>query len=188
MLLARTAGAEGSGAPLWQESFTARLGALALLQTLNAELLSHDSAPLTLDRWCAAHGLASPARIVAERVDGASQAPTDERRQLLGVSATEPVRYRRVRLICGDHVLSEADNWYVPARLTPEMNRVLDTTDTAFGRAVQTRTAPRSARWSRPTPARCLPSQSRVGPSHARRSAFPPGVFNRLQAAPHSAK
>jgi hypothetical protein len=82
MLLARAAGAEGSGAPRWQESFTARLGALALLQTLNAELLSHDSATLTLDRWCAAHRLASPAHIVAERVDGASQTPTDEQRQL----------------------------------------------------------------------------------------------------------
>jgi hypothetical protein len=45
--------------------------------------------------------LASPAHIVAERVDGASQAPTDEQRQLLGVSATEPVRSRRVRIICG---------------------------------------------------------------------------------------
>jgi chorismate-pyruvate lyase len=124
------------GDPLpWHESFTARLEALALLQTLNAELLSHDSATLTLDRWCAAHRLASPARIVAERVAGAEQAATDEQRQLLGVSATEPVRYRRVRLTCGDHVLSEADNWYVPARLTPEMNRLLDTTDTAFGRA-----------------------------------------------------
>ena len=121
----------------WQESFTARLEALALLETLNAELLSHDSATLTLDRWCAAHRLASPARIVAERVAGEEQAPTDEQRQLLDVSATEPIRYRRVRLICGDHVLSEADNWYVPARLTPEMNRLLDTTDTAFGRAVQ---------------------------------------------------
>jgi hypothetical protein len=43
-----------------------------------------------------------------------------------------------VRLICGDHILSEADNWYVPARPSPEMNRVLDKTDTAFGRAVQT--------------------------------------------------
>jgi hypothetical protein len=104
---------------------------------LNAELLSHDSATLTLDRWCAAHRLASPPRIVAERVAGAEQAPTDEQRQLLDVNATEPIRYRRVRLICGDHVLSEADNWYVPARLTPEMNRLLDTTDTAFGRAVQ---------------------------------------------------
>jgi chorismate-pyruvate lyase len=137
MLLARTAGAEGSGAPPWRESFTARLEALAVLQTLNAELLSHDSATLTLDRWCAAHRLASSAHIVAERVDGAYQPPTDDQRQLLGISATEPIRYRRVRLICGGHVLSEADNWYVPARLTPEMNRVLDTTDTAFGRAVQ---------------------------------------------------
>ena len=62
---------------------------------------------------------------------------TDEQRQLLGVNAMETIRYRRVRLICGGHVLSEADNWYVPARLTLEMNRVLDTTDTAFGRAMQ---------------------------------------------------
>ena len=122
---------------VWQESFTARLEALALLETLNAELLSHDSATLTLDHWCAAHRLASPARIVADRAAGAEQPPTDEQRQLLRVSATELVRYRKVRLICGDHILSEADNWYVPARLTPEMNRLLDTTDTAFGRAVQ---------------------------------------------------
>jgi hypothetical protein len=34
-------------------------------------------------------------------------------------------------------VLSEADNWYVPSRLTPEMNRLLDTTDAPFGRVVQ---------------------------------------------------
>ena len=137
MLLARTAGAEVSSAPPWQEGFTARLEALALLQTLSTELLSHDSATLTLDRWCAAHRLASSAHIVAERVDGAYQPPTDDQRQLLGISATEPIRYRRVRLICGGHVLSEADNWYVPDRLSPEMNRMLDTTDTAFGRAVQ---------------------------------------------------
>src|ERR1700719_2167220 len=99
ILLARVASAKGNGGPLWQESFTARLEALALLQTLNAELLSHDSATLTLDRWCDAHRLASPARIVAERVNGANQAPTDGQRQLLGVNATETIRYRRVRLI-----------------------------------------------------------------------------------------
>jgi hypothetical protein len=137
MSLAHTADADGIGALPWQESFISRLEALALLQTLNAELLSHHSATLTLDCWCAAHRLASPARIVADRAAGAEQAPTDEQRQLLSISATEPVRYRRVRLICGDHVLSEADNWYVPARLTPEMNRLLDTTGIAFGRAVQ---------------------------------------------------
>ena len=48
MLLARTADAQGAGALPWQEGFTARLEALALLETLNAELLSHDSATLTL--------------------------------------------------------------------------------------------------------------------------------------------
>jgi chorismate-pyruvate lyase len=137
ILVARAADAEGSGSPPWQDRFTVRLEALALLQTLNADLLSHDSATLTLDRWCAAHRLASPARIVAERVHDAEQAPTAELRQLLRVSTTEPLRFRRVRLSCGGHVLSEADNWYVPTRLTPDMNRALDTTDTAFGRAVQ---------------------------------------------------
>jgi chorismate-pyruvate lyase len=47
------------------------------------------------------------------------------------------VRYRRVRLACGDQVLSDADNWYVPARLTAEMNRTLDQTDTPFGAVVK---------------------------------------------------
>lgn len=123
--------------PVWSNDYTTRLEALALLQSLNAELLSNDSATLTLDRWCATHALASPARIIAERVTGADEPPTPEQRQLLGVSATEPVRFRRVRLKCGDHVLSEAQNWYVPSRLTPEMNATLDTTDTAFGRVVK---------------------------------------------------
>jgi hypothetical protein len=47
------------------------------------------------------------------------------------------VKYRRVRLRCGQRVLSEADNWYVPGRLTEAMNQVLDTTDSPFGRVVQ---------------------------------------------------
>lgn len=121
----------------WPDTPATRVEALALLETLNADLLSNDSATLTLDRWCEAHKMATPAKIVAERVHGNDKEPTDEIRQSLGVSAAEPVRYRHVRLHCGEHVLSEADNWYVPARLTADMNKVLDTTDTAFGRAVQ---------------------------------------------------
>jgi chorismate-pyruvate lyase len=121
----------------WPDSFVARVEALALLQTLNADLLSHDSATLTLEHWCDSHRLASPARIVAERVPGIDKPPTDELRRELGVTAGDPVRYRRVRLLCGAVLLSEADNWYVPARLTPAMNRLLETTDTPFGRAVQ---------------------------------------------------
>lgn len=123
--------------PAWANDFTARLEALALLQTLNAELLGHDSATLTLDRWCDAHHLASPAKVVAVRDRGATKPATAELRRALGVGEAEPIRYRRVQLVCGRHVLSEADNWYVPSRLTPEMNHQLDTTGIAFGRAVQ---------------------------------------------------
>jgi chorismate-pyruvate lyase len=123
--------------PAWSNDFTARLEALALLQTLNADLLSHDSATLTLDRWCGAHHLASPATVIAVRDAGAARPVTAERRRALGVGDTEPIRYRRVKLMCGGHVLSEADNWYVPSRLTAEMNHQLDTSDIAFGRAVQ---------------------------------------------------
>jgi len=123
-------------AAAWKDNYVARLQALAALQSLNADLLSHDSATLTLDRWCASHRLASPARIVADRVQGVEKAPTDEQRQILGVSATEPVRYRHVRLRCGEHVLSEAENWYVPSRLTAEMNETLVNSDTSFGRVV----------------------------------------------------
>jgi chorismate-pyruvate lyase len=121
----------------WPDSFVARLEALALVQTLNADLLSHDSATQTLERWCADHRLAAPATVVAARVAGADTPATDEQRRELGVGADEPVRYRRVKLMCGQLVLSEADNWYVPSRLTADMNRLLDTTDTPFGRAVQ---------------------------------------------------
>jgi chorismate-pyruvate lyase len=119
------------------DDFVVRVEMLALLETLNADLLSHDSATLTLERWCGVHHLATPARIVAERVKGVERPPSPEQRLELGVTPTEPVRYRHVRLRCGAVVLSEADNWYVPGRLTPAMNALLDTTDTPFGRVVQ---------------------------------------------------
>jgi chorismate-pyruvate lyase len=120
----------------WPDDFVARLEALALLESLNADLLSHDSATLTLERWCADHRLADPARIVAERVHDVDKPATADVRAALDVKPDEPLGYRRVRLRCGEHVLSEADNWYVPTRLTPEMNRTLETSDTPFGKAV----------------------------------------------------
>lgn len=130
-------GGHPDGTRAWASDFTARVEALAVLQTLNAALLSHDSATLTLDRWCDAHHLASPAKVVAQRDKDAHKEPSSAQRQVLAVTADEPVRYRRVKLVCGTHVLSEADNWYVPSRLAPEMNQQLETTDIAFGRAVQ---------------------------------------------------
>ena len=121
----------------WPDTPVARLEALAELQTLNADLLSHDSATLTLDRWCARHHLADGAKIVADRVRGHDKPPPATVRDQLHVETGQPIAYRRVRLRCGAHVLSEADNWYLPSRLTPDMNRALETSDAAFGRVVQ---------------------------------------------------
>lgn len=159
LLWSLTAGADDAPSartPNWSGSFLARVEALALLQTLNAQLLSNASATLTLEHWCEVHRLASPPRIVAERIPGIDQPASPEQRRDLGVTPTEPVRYRRVRLMCGAVVLSEADNWYVPGRLTPEMNRLLDATDTPFGKVVQAlqfhrRTLSSTALW-RPLP------------------------------------
>jgi hypothetical protein len=120
----------------WPSDFVARVEAISLLETLNADLLSHDSATLTLEHWCAVHRLAMPPKITAERLRDIDKLPSSEQRQELRVSPSETIRYRRVRLSCGSVVLSEADNWYVPGRLSPDMNRSLETTDVPFGKVV----------------------------------------------------
>jgi chorismate-pyruvate lyase len=135
--LAAGIAAFGQDSPSWPDSYVGRLQALALVQTLNAEVLASRSATATLEAWCRDHDLAKDPKVVAEQVKGAAKAATAEQRQRLQVSPEMEVRFRRVRLRCGSRVLSEADNWYVPDRLTAEMNRLLTTTDTPFGKVVQ---------------------------------------------------
>ena len=108
-----------------------------LVARLNADLLGHDSATETLQRWCASRHLADPAKIVAERVLGHDKPADNEVRRLLHASPGEAIRYRRVALACGDQVLSNADNWYRPGKLTASMNAELDTTDHPFGAVVR---------------------------------------------------
>jgi chorismate-pyruvate lyase len=110
---------------------------LALLQSLNAELLGHDSATATLQHWCAEHRLAVTPHITATLLPTAPMPVTPQQRALLQVGAGEPIRFRHVQLRCGDVVLADALNWYVPARLTAPMNRELGTTDTPFGVVVR---------------------------------------------------
>lgn len=171
---------ESPSAPKWPDTALARTEALALLQTLNADLLSHDSATLTLERWCGAHGMASPARVTAERVRGADRPLPDDLRAQLGIAADEPVAYRRVALRCGGHTLSEAENWYVPSRLTAAMNRTLQTTDAPFGKVVQPlhfrrRTLSAALLWS-PLPDG-WERASRLPPDHAGPLAIPHRVL-----------
>src|SRR5438067_1452589 len=125
-LLASTALAQDT--PPWPDTYVTRLQALALVQTINAEVLASRSATLTLEAWCRDHRLASNPAIVADRLKIAPKPVTPDQRRRLQATADTEIKYRRVQLRCGDRVLSEADNWYVPARLTPEMNRTLDTT------------------------------------------------------------
>ena len=126
-----------AGARQWRDTFESRLEILALLQTINGRILAASSATRTLEEWCGEHRMAGDPKIVATKVAGVRKEPTAEQLQRLGVRDASEVEYRRVELRCGMHVFSEADNWYVPGRLTPEMNALLTTTDTPFGRAVQ---------------------------------------------------
>jgi hypothetical protein len=75
--------------------------------------------------------------VVAEHDPKADRAPSEAAARALDLKPGQAVRYRRVKLACGGVVLSEADNWYLPERLTPEMNHTLDTSDAPFGAVVR---------------------------------------------------
>ena len=104
-----------------------------LLDSFEAALAAQDSATAVLTEWCAARGIADPAKIIAQPVEGDDALPAPDLAQTLGVSDEAPLGYRHVRLSCGGKTLSEAHNWYVPARLTAAMNETLATTHTPFG-------------------------------------------------------
>jgi hypothetical protein len=116
--------------------FLTRLEGLALVQTLNGEILASRSATLSLEKWCRDHGLAGAgdAKVIARLSGNEPKQSTAEQRHRLGISPEAAVKHRHVQLFCGEQSLSEADNWYVPNRMTAEMNRVLETTaSTALG-------------------------------------------------------
>jgi hypothetical protein len=113
------------------------LAALALMQSLNADILSSPSATLSLEKWCRDHKLAREPKIVARSIRNDVKVPTAEQRRRLQINDAEQVKYRKVQLRCGDKVLSEAENWYVPGRLTEEMNQLLDASETPFGKVIQ---------------------------------------------------
>lgn len=90
-------------------------------------LTSNDSATVVLQQRC-------PVPIAAPRLrDGPRPLPAHWA-SLLALPDGGAPGYRHVRLMCDDTMLSEAHNWYVPARLTPAMNAALADTDTPFGK------------------------------------------------------
>lgn len=102
-------------------------------------ILASRSATLALEKWCDEHKMTANGQadvvIVQQLVEPKSA--TEEQRHRLGVGTKEELKYRYVHLVCEGRVLSEADNWYVPGRLTEEMNHLLETTDIPFGKVVR---------------------------------------------------
>jgi chorismate-pyruvate lyase len=117
----------------WPATDAGRAAARDALARFEAALDATDSASEALRRWCVDNHIADPAVIRAERVRDVDKPADADVRQALGAAPDEALRYRRVRLRCGDRVLSEADNWYRPGRLTTAMNETLDATDRPFG-------------------------------------------------------
>lgn len=126
----------------WRDTAPHRLMLTALLNMLDNALLTTDSATRTLEQWCRTHHLAggTPAApaVRAILVDTPQRPCPDSLRVHLALPAQgeKALRYRHVRLMCGSLVLSDAENWYLPERLTAKMNAALETTDTPFGRAI----------------------------------------------------
>jgi hypothetical protein len=125
------------GASAWPDTSDGRRAVWAEMRRFERALDSADSATAVLRQWCADHHLAQAPAIQALREPGADKAADPAVRRALRAGPDEAIRYRRVRLVCGGHVLSEADNWYRPARLTEDMNRRLDETDMPFGVVVR---------------------------------------------------
>jgi hypothetical protein len=103
---------------------------------LRAQLSHAPSATAVLDRWCASHLLAPPGAVIADKIAEGVRPGSPALRHVLRVGPGEPLRFRHVRLRCGNHILSQALLWYVPGRLPDAINRRLEETDIAFGRAV----------------------------------------------------
>ena len=110
--------------------------AAAQLTRFEAALAAEPSATHALEGWCGLLTGSDHTAITAQMVPGENAPRPTGLAGLLGVSPATPLAYRHVRLSCRIGTLSEAHNWYVPARLTPEMNAALAQTDTPFGRVV----------------------------------------------------
>ncbi|MGH6747191.1 hypothetical protein [Novosphingobium sp.] len=106
------------------------------LEAFEAVLGRHDSATLALEEWCTLRGFSASARVTAQLVTGSDIPPPPDIEKKLALQPGETAALRNVRLSCGSRVLSVAWNWYVPERLTADMNEVLRSSDVPFGKAV----------------------------------------------------
>jgi len=128
------AGGAAQAAPSARGGRAAEPGREAALGEFEAVLAANPSATAALEQWCARRGLAPAAEVHATVLDSVGGPSAAAARAALGLGAGAPLGFRHVRLDCGGVVLSEAYNWYAPGLLSAEMNRLLATTRTPFGK------------------------------------------------------
>jgi chorismate-pyruvate lyase len=111
-----------------------RGGEAARFEALHQALLTSDSATAVLERFFGAP-------ITVQRLDTKPVPPNADQRRRLALPAEPPAiadwGYRRVRLLSARIVLSEAELWFVPARLPAETLLALAHTPTPFGHLVR---------------------------------------------------
>jgi chorismate-pyruvate lyase len=100
------------------------------VQALHEKLLASDSATEVLAELFGS-------TVVACRLACDPLALTPWQRAQLAPTQSEPACHRRVTLLAGGTPVSEADLWYVPARLLPGMADTLTKTDEPFGAVVR---------------------------------------------------
>jgi chorismate-pyruvate lyase len=104
--------------------------AIDALDAFERELLAGGIATQVLERRAVG-------KVRAEAVGESSVAVDADVRALLACAANDAVAHRETRLMAGDAVLSDADLWYLPARLTAQMNHALAVGDTPFGAVIR---------------------------------------------------
>jgi len=111
---------------------------LAELDRFDRILRESDSATTMLTDWMRARsGRNTTTSLVARRLrDEAKIIPDQAMIRRLKVEGPADLAWRRVRLMDGRRVLSDARNIYVPARLTEAMRRLLEETDIPFGTVI----------------------------------------------------
>jgi chorismate-pyruvate lyase len=116
---------------------------------LERDLAAQPSATAVLAEICERQMGHTAPPIRAELVRGGPPAAPADLAQRLDPGLDEPIVLRHVRLKCGETMLSEAYNWYLPLRLPAEVSRLLETTDTPFGKTLASHGFTRKRLWSR---------------------------------------
>jgi hypothetical protein len=108
----------------------------ALIQDLSTRLISGATATETLLAWCDEHSFSEGAITVNIRQRFSPAVVPDDVLPALKLDPWEGISYRHVQLMRGSLRLAAAENWFVPQRLTADMNEALIRTHVPFGRVV----------------------------------------------------